>query len=92
VCGDDDNARDAAAPASVHGSTHLACRERYRRVSDAPPSADRRGPPVDRPGPPRTFSKENPMNSVALIGRLTANPQTHAGETHESATFRLAVA
>ena len=38
------------------------------------------------------FSKENPMNSVALIGRLTANPQTHAGETHESATFRLAVA
>ena len=31
------------------------------------------------------------MNSVALIGRLTANPTTHAGETHESATFRLAV-
>ena len=31
------------------------------------------------------------MNSVALIGRLTADPQTHAGETHESATFRLAV-
>jgi single-strand DNA-binding protein len=31
------------------------------------------------------------MNSVALIGRLTANPQTHAGEQHESATFRLAV-
>ena len=31
------------------------------------------------------------MNSVALIGRLTADPATHAGETHESATFRLAV-
>jgi single-strand DNA-binding protein len=31
------------------------------------------------------------MNSVALIGRLTANPTSHAGETHESATFRLAV-
>jgi single-strand DNA-binding protein len=31
------------------------------------------------------------MNTVALIGRLTANPATHAGETHESANFRLAV-
>ena len=31
------------------------------------------------------------MNSVALIGRLTADPTTHAGERHESATFRLAV-
>jgi len=31
------------------------------------------------------------MNSVALIGRLTANPECHAGEKHESATFRLAV-
>ena len=31
------------------------------------------------------------MNSVILIGRLTADPQTHAGEQHESATFRLAV-
>ena len=31
------------------------------------------------------------MNSVALIGRLTADPTTHAGEKHESATFRLAV-
>ena len=31
------------------------------------------------------------MNSVVLIGRLTADPQTHAGEKHESATFRLAV-
>ena len=40
------------------------------------------------PGPPRTpNAKENPMNSVALIGRLTANPTSHAGETHESATF-----
>ena len=32
------------------------------------------------------------MNSVALIGRLTANPQTHAGTRREAATFRLAVA
>ena len=31
------------------------------------------------------------MNSVTLIGRLTADPQTHAGDKHESATFRLAV-
>jgi single-strand DNA-binding protein len=31
------------------------------------------------------------MNSVVLIGRLTANPTSHAGEKHESATFRLAV-
>ena len=31
------------------------------------------------------------MNSVILIGRLTANPTSHAGEQHESATFRLAV-
>jgi single-strand DNA-binding protein len=31
------------------------------------------------------------MNSVILIGRLTADPATHAGERHESATFRLAV-
>ena len=31
------------------------------------------------------------MNSVCLIGRLTANPVSHAGEKHESATFRLAV-
>ena len=31
------------------------------------------------------------MNSVALIGRLTADPATRAGEKHESATFRLAV-
>jgi single-strand DNA-binding protein len=37
------------------------------------------------------LAKENPMNSVALIGRLTANPTAHAGEKHESATFRLAV-
>ena len=26
------------------------------------------------------------MNSVALIGRLTANPTSHAGEKHDSAT------
>jgi single-strand DNA-binding protein len=31
------------------------------------------------------------VNSVCLIGRLTANPVSHAGEKHESATFRLAV-
>ena len=31
------------------------------------------------------------MNSVALIGRLTADPTCHAGESHVSATFRLAV-
>jgi single-strand DNA-binding protein len=31
------------------------------------------------------------VNSVALIGRLTADPTTHAGEQHESCTFRLAV-
>jgi single-strand DNA-binding protein len=31
------------------------------------------------------------VNSVALIGRLTANPTSHAGEKHESATFRVAV-
>lgn len=31
------------------------------------------------------------MNSVILIGRLTADPTTHAGEKHGSATFRLAV-
>src|SRR5687768_15890450 len=31
------------------------------------------------------------MNSVVLIGRLTADPTTHAGEKAESATFRLAV-
>jgi single-strand DNA-binding protein len=31
------------------------------------------------------------VNSVVLIGRLTANPMSHAGESHESATFRLAV-
>lgn len=31
------------------------------------------------------------MNSVILIGRLTADPTSHAGEKAESATFRLAV-
>jgi len=31
------------------------------------------------------------VNSVALIGRLTADRATRAGEQHESATFRLAV-
>jgi single-strand DNA-binding protein len=31
------------------------------------------------------------VNSIALIGRLTADPQSHAGEKHESATFRLAI-
>ena len=31
------------------------------------------------------------MNSVALIGRLTAEPTVHAGEKHQSATFRIAI-
>ena len=31
------------------------------------------------------------MNSVALIGRLTADPTSRTGEKHESATFRLAI-
>jgi single-strand DNA-binding protein len=31
------------------------------------------------------------MNTVQLIGRLTADPQSRAGENHESAYFRLAV-
>ena len=31
------------------------------------------------------------MNTVALIGRLTAEPDIRAGEKHESASFRLAV-
>jgi single-strand DNA-binding protein len=31
------------------------------------------------------------VNSVALIGRLTADPQSHPGEQHETCTFRLAV-
>jgi single-strand DNA-binding protein len=31
------------------------------------------------------------MNSVILLGRLTANPTSHAGEKHQSCTCRLAV-
>ena len=31
------------------------------------------------------------MNTVCLIGRLTADPDYRVGEKHESATFRLAV-
>ena len=31
------------------------------------------------------------MNTVSLIGRLTADPDIRAGEKHESAIFRLAV-
>ncbi len=31
------------------------------------------------------------MNTVSLIGRLTADPVTRAGSEHESASFRLAV-
>lgn len=31
------------------------------------------------------------MNTVQLIGRLTADPDIRVGEKHESATFRLAV-
>jgi single-strand DNA-binding protein len=40
---------------------------------------------------PDPNAKENSMNSVVLIGRLTADPTSQAGEKHESATFRLAV-
>ncbi|MCA1845994.1 MAG: single-stranded DNA-binding protein [Actinobacteria bacterium] len=32
------------------------------------------------------------MNQISLIGRLTADPEYRAGEKHEAATFRLAVA
>ena len=32
-----------------------------------------------------SFGKTRPL--AGLIGRLTADPQTHAGEKHESATF-----
>jgi single-strand DNA-binding protein len=31
------------------------------------------------------------MNTVSLIGRLTADPESRAGEKHEAARFRLAV-
>lgn len=31
------------------------------------------------------------MNQISLIGRLTADPESRAGERHESATFRLAI-
>ncbi len=31
------------------------------------------------------------MNQISLIGRLTADPETRAGEKHEAATFRLAI-
>lgn len=31
------------------------------------------------------------MNSVTLIGRLTASPAVHAGEKHQTCTFRIAV-
>lgn len=31
------------------------------------------------------------MNTVSLIGRLTADPDIRVGEKHESASFRLAV-
>ena len=31
------------------------------------------------------------MNQMSLIGRLTADPETRAGEKHEMATFRLAI-
>jgi single-strand DNA-binding protein len=31
------------------------------------------------------------MNTVSIIGRLTADPTSRAGEKHESANFRLAV-
>ena len=31
------------------------------------------------------------MNQISLIGRLTADPETHTGERRETARFRLAV-
>jgi single-strand DNA-binding protein len=31
------------------------------------------------------------VNQISLIGRLTADPETHAGERHETARFRLGV-
>jgi single-strand DNA-binding protein len=31
------------------------------------------------------------MNTVSIIGRLTADPQSRPGENHESAYFRMAV-
>jgi single-strand DNA-binding protein len=31
------------------------------------------------------------MNTVSLIGRLTADPEIRAGERHEAARFRLAI-
>jgi single-strand DNA-binding protein len=31
------------------------------------------------------------LNQTSLVGRLTADPETGAGEKHESARFRLAV-
>ena len=31
------------------------------------------------------------LNQTSLIGRLCADPETHAGENHEMAVFRLAV-
>ncbi|HVW31608.1 MAG TPA: single-stranded DNA-binding protein [Acidimicrobiia bacterium] len=31
------------------------------------------------------------MNTVQLIGNITADPTAHAGERHETARFRLAV-
>ena len=31
------------------------------------------------------------MNQISLIGRLTADPESRAGERHEAATFRLAI-
>jgi single-stranded DNA-binding protein len=36
-------------------------------------------------------AKETTVNSVVLTGRVTANPTSHAGEKHESTTFRLVV-
>jgi single-strand DNA-binding protein len=41
---------------------------------------------------PPSEHKENTMNTVSLIGRLTADPETRVGESHESAAFRLAIA
>jgi single-strand DNA-binding protein len=61
------------------------------RPSLAPLRSGRAGSGDINPVHPGPLAKENTVNSVALIGRLTADPQSHAGENHESCTFRLAI-
>jgi single-strand DNA-binding protein len=54
------------------------------------PSRGRVGSGVTNPVHPGPPTRRTTINSVCLIGRLTANTTIHAGEQHESATFRLA--